>query len=80
MNHFGGVNGSIRKLDGRGPHLQKRRIPEPDQRAKISVGYRAVVMPVEVGARGFLGSSVYNLLTELSICGNKRTKNSKVTG
>ena len=36
--------------------------------------YKAVVMPVEVGARGFVGSSVYDLLTKLSICGNKRTK------
>ena len=25
-------------------------------------------------ARGFVGSSVYDLLTKLSICGNKRTK------
>ena len=39
-----------------------------------NAGYKAVVMPVEVGARGFLGSSVYDLLTKLSICGNKRTK------
>ena len=39
--------------------------------------YKAVVMPVEVGARGFVGSSVYDLLTKLSICGNK---SSKVTG
>ena len=31
-------------------------------------------MPVEVGAREFIGSSVYDLLTKLSICGNKRTK------
>ena len=37
-------------------------------------GYKAVVMPVEVGARGFIGSSVYDLLTKLSICGNKKTK------
>ena len=37
-------------------------------------GYKAVVMPVEVGARGFIGSSVYDLLTKLSICGNTRTK------
>ena len=36
--------------------------------------YRAVVMPVEVGARGFIGSSVYDLITKLSICGNKRKK------
>ena len=39
-----------------------------------NAGYKAVVMPVEVGARGFVGSSVYDLLTKLSICGNKRTK------
>ena len=32
------------------------------------------VMPVEVGTRGIVGSSVYDLLTKLSICGNKRTK------
>ena len=31
-------------------------------------------MSVEVDARGFIRSSVYDLLTELSICGNKRTK------
>ena len=37
-------------------------------------GYKAVVMLVEVGARRFIGSSVYDLLTKLSICGNKRTK------
>ena len=39
-----------------------------------NVVYKAVVRPVEVGARGFIGSSVYNLLTKLSICGNKRKK------
>ena len=39
-----------------------------------NAGYKAVVMPVEVGARGFVVSSVYDLLTKLSICGNKRTK------
>ncbi|KAK3764243.1 hypothetical protein RRG08_023708 [Elysia crispata] len=37
-------------------------------------GYKAVVMPVEVGARGFVRSLVYDLLTKLLICGNKRTK------
>ena len=37
-------------------------------------GYKAVVLPVEVGARGFTGSSVYDLLTKFSTCGNKRTK------
>ena len=39
-----------------------------------NAGYKAVVMPIEVGARGFVGSSVYDLLTKLLICGNKRTK------
>ena len=44
-------------------------------------GYKAVVMPVKVGARGFVGSSVYDLLTKLLICGNKKKKKrSKVTG
>ncbi|GFO18259.1 reverse transcriptase [Plakobranchus ocellatus] len=37
-------------------------------------GYEAKVMPVEIGARGFVGSSAYGLLSKLSICGNKRTK------
>ena len=39
-----------------------------------NTGYKAVVMLVEVGARGFVGSSVYDLLTKLSTGGNKRTK------
>ncbi|KAK3733166.1 hypothetical protein RRG08_046087 [Elysia crispata] len=39
-----------------------------------NTGYKAVVMPVEVGARGFVGSSVYDLLNKLLIGGNKRTK------
>ena len=38
-----------------------------------NAGYKAVVLPVEVGARGFVGTSVYDILTKLSICGNKRT-------
>ena len=37
-------------------------------------GYKAVEMSVEVDARGFITSSVYDLMTELSTCGNKRTK------
>ncbi|GFN91962.1 polyprotein [Plakobranchus ocellatus] len=37
-------------------------------------GYEAKVMPVEIGARGFVGSSAYGLLSKLSIRGNKRTK------
>ena len=34
-----------------------------------NAGYKAVVMPVEVGVRGFV-----DLLTKLSICGNKSSK------
>ena len=41
-------------------------------------GYRAVLMAVEVSARGFIGSSVYDLLTKLSM--NKRTKALKLLG
>ncbi|GFN94214.1 reverse transcriptase [Plakobranchus ocellatus] len=37
-------------------------------------GYEAKVMPVEIGARGFVGSSAYGLLSKLSIGGNKRIK------
>ncbi|GFS19697.1 reverse transcriptase [Elysia marginata] len=37
-------------------------------------GYRAKIMPREVGDRGFAGSSAYDLLRKLSISGNKRTK------
>ncbi|GFO31698.1 polyprotein [Plakobranchus ocellatus] len=37
-------------------------------------GYEARIMPVEIGARGFVGSSAYGLLSKLSIGGNKRTK------
>ncbi|GFS04719.1 polyprotein [Elysia marginata] len=37
-------------------------------------GYRAKIIPVEIGARGFAGSSAYDLLSKLSISGNKQTK------
>ncbi|GFN74244.1 reverse transcriptase [Plakobranchus ocellatus] len=37
-------------------------------------GYEAKVMLVEIGARGFVDSSAYGLLSKLSIGGNKRTK------
>ena len=68
-----GVNGSIRKQNGRVPHLQKGKYLNLTKELR-DAGCKAVVMPVEVGARGFIGSSVYDLLTKLSICGNKRTK------
>ncbi|GFO17820.1 reverse transcriptase [Plakobranchus ocellatus] len=37
-------------------------------------GYEAKVMPVEIGARGFAGSSAHGLPSKLFICGNKSTK------
>ncbi|GFN82189.1 polyprotein [Plakobranchus ocellatus] len=37
-------------------------------------GYEAKVIHVEIGARGFVGSSAYGILSKLSIGGNKRTK------
>ncbi|KAK3796288.1 hypothetical protein RRG08_041602 [Elysia crispata] len=55
-------------------HTYKREKYMDLTKELVNAGYKAVVMPVEVGARGFVGSSVYDLLTKLSICGNKRTK------
>ncbi|GFN99417.1 polyprotein [Plakobranchus ocellatus] len=37
-------------------------------------GYEDKAVPVEIGAREFVGSSAYGLLSKLSIGGNKRTK------
>ena len=37
-------------------------------------GYNARILPVEIGARGFVGASAYDLLTKVSISGSKRTK------
>ena len=55
-------------------HIYKREKYMNLTKELENASYKAVVMPVEVGARGFVGSSVYDLLTKLSICGNKRTK------
>ena len=55
-------------------HIYKREKYMNLTRELENAGYKAMVMPVEVGARGLLGSSVYDLLTKLSICGNKGTK------
>ena len=55
-------------------HIYKREKYMNLTKELENAGYKAVVMPFEVGARGFVGSSVYDLLTKLSICGNKRTK------
>ncbi|KAK3702668.1 hypothetical protein RRG08_042656 [Elysia crispata] len=67
---YGGANSSIRKQNRRGPRLQYLKLTKELEDA----GYKAVPMLDEVGARGFIGSSVYDLLTKLSIRGNKRTK------
>ena len=68
-----GANSTIRKQNGRGPTYKREKYMNLTKELE-NAGYKAVVMPVEVGARGFVGSSVYDLLTKLSICGNKRTK------
>ncbi|KAK3769286.1 hypothetical protein RRG08_026830 [Elysia crispata] len=59
-------------------HIYKREKYLNVTKELENAGYKAVVMPVEVGAKRFVGSSVYNLLTKLSICGNKRTKDLKL--
>lgn len=41
-------------------------------------GYNTRIIPVEIGARGFVGASAYSLLSKLSINGSKRTKALKV--
>ena len=55
-------------------HIYKREKYTNLTKELENASYKVVVKPVEVGARGFIGSSVYDLLTKLSICGNKRTK------
>ena len=55
-------------------HFYKRK-KIPDLIKKLEdAGYKAVTLPDEAGARGFIGSSVYDLLTKLSISGNTRRK------
>ena len=55
-------------------HIYKREKYLNQIKKLEDAGYKAVVMPVAVGARGIIGSSVYDVLTTLSTCGNKRTK------
>ena len=59
-------------------HIDKREKYLNLTKELQDAGYKAVVMPVEDGARGFIGSSVSDLLTKLSICGNKRSKDLKL--
>ncbi|GFO24992.1 polyprotein [Plakobranchus ocellatus] len=37
-------------------------------------GYKSQILPTEVGARGFVGTSANNLLNKLSINGQRRSK------
>ena len=60
-------------------HIYKREKYMNLSKELENAGYKAVVMPVEVSARGFVGSSVYDLLTKFSICSNILNKSSKVT-
>ena len=67
--------GKYRIKDG---HIDYKREENLTLITELDAGYKPVVMPVEIGVIGFLGSSVYNLMTKLSICDNKRTKTLKV--
>ena len=64
----GGANNSIQKQNGRGPHLQNREKYLNLTKELEDAGYKAVVMPVEVSARGFIGSSVYDLSSLKTLC------------
>ena len=55
-------------------HIYKREKYMNLTKELENASYKSVVMPVEVDVRGFVGSSVYDLLTKLSVCGKKRTK------
>ena len=37
-------------------------------------GFKTKVLAIEIGARGFVGASAYNLMKQLSISGKKRTR------
>ncbi|GFR61564.1 reverse transcriptase [Elysia marginata] len=42
-------------------------------------GYRAKIVPIQIGAIGFVVLSSYDLLRKFSISGNKRTKSLKTS-
>ena len=37
-------------------------------------GFKTKVLAIEIGARGFVGASAYNLMKQLSVSGKKRTR------
>ena len=43
-------------------------------------GYQVKILAVEVGARGFVGESAYNLMKQLSIAGREKTQSSESHG
>ena len=51
-------------------HIYRRENYMNPTKELENAGFKAVMMPVEVGARGFEGSSVYDPLTKLSTYGN----------
>ena len=55
-------------------HQFKTRKYEDLVRELRSEGYTALLRPVEVGARGFVGASMCQLLSQLGIRGHRRTK------
>ncbi|GFO24931.1 polyprotein [Plakobranchus ocellatus] len=61
------------KAEWKSPCLQGGKYLDLTKELKKD-GYEDKVMPVEIGDRGFVGSSAYGLLSKLSIGGNKRTK------
>ena len=65
-NYHGLVSNSLRKQNGRGPFYKRDQYPNLTTELG-EAGYKAVGMRVEIGDREFIGSSVYNLLTKLSI-------------
>ncbi|GFS17291.1 reverse transcriptase [Elysia marginata] len=62
------------KQNGTIPYLQEGKKHLVLTKELEDSGYRAKIMPIEIGVRGFEGSSAYDLLSKLSISGNKRTK------
>lgn len=57
-----------------GAHVYKTEKYSDLAKELIKKGHRAKVFAVEVGARGFVGRSVYELLSKVNISGRARTK------
>ncbi|GFS15202.1 polyprotein [Elysia marginata] len=56
-------------------HTYKKEIIYLDLTKELEEsGYMAKIMPIGIGTRGFARSSTYDLLSKLSISGDKRTK------